>query len=755
MSDPVLEPPYRKPAAGLGALTASLAHVVKNRGILRNLKSLFRVNQPDGFDCPGCAWPEPKESSRIGEYCENGVKAVTFETTSKRVGPDFFAQHPVGWLRRQTHHWLENQGRLTHPMRYDRATDRYVPVAWAEAFALIGSKLKALASPDRAIFYTSGRTSNEAAFLYQLFARRFGTNNLPDCSNMCHESSGYALTETIGVGKGTVTLEDFEHADAVFVIGQNPGTNHPRMLTELERVSARGARIVTFNPLKEPGLVSFTHPKHMVGTLLGRGTPISSHYYPVLVGGDLAALTGVCKHVLDADAADPGKVLDQRFIAEHTDGLAAFAGQVNATDWATIESQSGLTREQLREAAEVYLKADRVLVLRQPHRPAGDHAVATIQMVVNLLLLRGNVGKPGAGACPVRGHSNVQGDRTMGIVERPTAAFLGSLKQVFGFDPPAHHGFDTVEAITAMADGRAEVFVGMGGNFAAATPDTELTEAALARCTLTVHVSTKLNRSHLCPGRDALILPCLGRSEVDRQAAGPQRVTVEDSMSMVHASSGSNPPASEHLRSEVAIVCGIAEATLTDGGIGWAGFRSDYRKIREKIADTFPRLFADFETKIDTPGGFYLGNAARDRVWNTATGKARFTAHAVPDLTLPAGQLRLMTIRSHDQFNTTVYDLHDRYRGVHGTRMVVFLNPADIADRGLRDGQAVDLHSHTAEDGLTRTARGFTVVPYDIPRGCAAAYFPETNVLVSKDSFADKSRTPLSKFIPVTVTAAG
>ncbi len=756
MSDPTPapKPPHPTPAAGLGALVSSFKHVVQNRGVVRNLRSLFRVNQPDGFDCPGCAWPEPNDPSRVGEYCENGVKAVTFETTAKRVTPDFFARHTVGWLRGQTHHWLENQGRLTHPMRYIRAADRYEPVSWEDAFALIGTTLRALDDPNRALFYTSGRTSNEAAFVYQLFARRFGTNNLPDCSNMCHESSGTALNEQIGVGKGTVTLEDFDHADAIFVIGQNPGTNHPRMLSELQRAAERGAKIVTFNPLREPGLVSFTHPKHPLRTLLGRGTAISTHYYQVLVGGDLAALTGLCKHLLEMEAADPGKVLDRAFIDAHTDGFDAFAAQVAAADWPTIERESGLTREQLREAAEVYHSANSVIACWAMGLTQHKHAVATIQMVANLLLLRGNVGKPGAGACPVRGHSNVQGDRTMGINERPPQAFLDGLKAAFGFDPPHHHGHDVVGAINAMADGSASVFIGMGGNFAAATPDTEFTEAALQKCALTVHVSTKLNRSHLCPGRDALILPCLGRSERDVQTTGPQRVTVEDSMSMVHASTGSNPPASEHLFSEVAIVCGIAEATLSDSGIDWAGFRADYRRIREKITATLPQLFADYETKIDHRGGFYLGSPARDRAWKTATGRARFLAHPIHPHVLPPGQLRLMTVRSHDQYNTTVYDLHDRYRGVHGTRMVVFLHPADLAARGLTDGDAIDLHSHTPEDGLTRTARGFRAVAYDIPPGCAAAYFPETNGLVSKDSFAHRSRTPLSKFIPITVTPA-
>jgi molybdopterin-dependent oxidoreductase alpha subunit len=527
------------------------------------------------------------------------------------------------------------------------------------------------------------------------------------------------------------------------------------MLVELQKAAERGAKVMTFNPLREPGLVSFTHPKHAVSTLLGRGTAISSHYYQVLVGGDLAALTGICKHLLDAEAADPGKVLDRRFIDEHTDGFDAFAAQANAADWPTIERESGLSRDQLHEAAEVYRAAKNVIACWAMGLTQHKHAVATIQMVVNILLMRGNVGRPGAGACPVRGHSNVQGDRTMGINEHPPAAFLDGLKNAFGFDPPHPHGHDTVGAINAMGDGSATVFIGMGGNFAAATPDTEFTEAALQKCALTVHVSTKLNRSHLCPGKEALILPCLGRSERDVQATGPQRVTVEDSMSMVHASAGSNPPASEHLLSEVAVVCGIAEATFPgDASIDWAGFRADYRRVRAKITATLPHLFTGYEEKIDTRGGFYLGNPARDRVWKTATGKARFLAHPIHPHVLPAGQLRLMTIRSHDQFNTTVYDLHDRYRGVHGTRMVVFLHPADLAERGLTDGAAIDLHSHTPEDGLTRTARGFTAVAYDIPRGCAAAYFPETNGLVSKDSYAIRSRTPLSKFIPVTITPA-
>ncbi|QDU59705.1 Formate dehydrogenase H [Planctomycetes bacterium Pan216] len=744
---------YHHPAGGMGALVSSGQMLLESAGIVDGVASLLRVNQPQGFDCPGCAWPEPGKASRM-EFCENGIKAVTFETTGKRVTPEFFAKHTVTYLNEQTDHWLENQGRLTHPMRYNAETDHYEPIEWKDAFALIGSKLQGLNHPNEAIFYTSGRTSNEAAFLYQLLARRFGTNNMPDCSNMCHESSGSALTEAIGIGKGTVTIADFDEADAIFVFGQNPGTNHPRMLSELEKASERGARIVSFNPLREPGLLNFTHPKDVVGVLTGRSTPISTHYYQVTVGGDLAALKGILKVIVEAEDQAPGTVFDHDFLKEHTSGLEELLADIHAADWDAIERESGLTREQLRESADVYLASERVIICWAMGLTQHKHAVATIQYVVNLLLLRGMIGKPGAGACPVRGHSNVQGDRTMGIVERPAPAFLEGLKRAFGFEPPSEHGVDVVGAINAMLDGKGKVFIGMGGNFVAATPDTMKTSEAMNRCVLTVHVSTKLNRSHVVHGKDALILPCLGRTELDVQASGPQKVTVEDSMSQVHASRGKKAPASPHLLSEPAIIAGIANATLVDSGIAWDEMVRDYRLIRQKIAEVVP-VFAGYEQRIDANGGFYLGNSARERNWKTATGKARFMAHPLPELQLPAGQLRLMTIRSHDQFNTTVYALNDRYRGIKGKRMVLFMNPEDIHERGLKAGDKVDITSHTQEDGLERHARGFEVIAYDIPRGCAAAYFPETNVLVSKDSFAEKSRTPLSKFIPITVAGTG
>jgi len=742
---------YPKPAGGMDALLAGVRHTLKEKNTLRSMKTLLRVNQPDGFDCPGCAWPEPKDASRL-EFCENGIKAVTFETTAKRVGPDFFAKHSVTELNARSDHWLEAQGRLTHPMRYHANTDHYQPVSWDEAFNLIGEKLKALDNPDQAIFYTSGRTSNEAAFLYQLLARLYGTNNLPDCSNMCHESSGVALGEAIGIGKGTVTLEDFQEADAIFIMGQNPGTNHPRMLSELQKASRRGAKIVTFNPLREAALVAFAHPKHPTELLTGHDTPISTHYYQVLVGGDLAALTGVIRHVLEAEDANPGSVLDHDFIREHTSDFDAFVEPLKNADWQTIEAQSGLTREQLKEAAEVYTAAERVIVCWAMGLTQHKHAVPTIQMIVNLLLLRGNLGKPGAGACPVRGHSNVQGDRTVGITEKPKPAFLQNLARVFDFTPPTEHGLDTMGAIHAMAEGRAKVFVGMGGNFAAATPDTDHTIAALRHCELTVHVSTKLNRSHVVPAADALILPCLGRTELDVQSGGPQKVTVEDSMSMVHASAGKNPPASQHLLSEPAIIAGIAKAALESqtSSIDWDELIADYRRIRDKIAEVLPDLFHDYNDRIQQPGGFYLGNSARDRAWKTATNKARFTSHTIPDLTLAAGQLRLMTLRSHDQFNTTIYDVHDRYRGVRGDRKVIFMHPVDLKERGLSDGQRVEITSHYEND-KQRTVTGFRTMAYDIPRGCAAGYFPEMNPLVTANDWAEKSRTPLSKFIPVTI----
>lgn len=733
-------------AGGWGALNSSL-HFLRRESFLKGNATLFRMNQPGGFDCPGCAWPDPKNAS-VTEFCENGVKALTYETTSKRATPELFARHTVTEMRQWDDFTLENTGRLTHPMAYNPTTDRYEPVAWDEAFARIANHLRSLATPDEAIFYTSGRTSNEAAFLYQLLGRLYGTNNFPDCSNMCHESSGVGMRESLATGKGTVTLEDFEEADAIFIFGQNPGTNHPRMLTELEKASRRGARIVSFNPLREAGLLNFTHPQHAMDMLFGRSTPISSHYYQPRVGGDLAAVRAMAKHILEKAADDP-PVLDADFLARHTHGFEDYRRMVMETPWDLLLEQCGLTRAQIVEAAEVYLGAKSVICCWAMGITQHRHGVANVQEIVNLLLLRGNIGRPGAGPCPVRGHSNVQGDRTVGITEEPSEDFLVRLEKEFGFTAPRRHGYSVVHAIKAMAEGRGKFFLGMGGNFASATPDSEFTWEALRRCEMTVHVSTHLNRSHVVHGKQALILPCLGRSEADIQASGRQSVTVEDSMSMVHASTGTNRPASEHLKSEPAIVAGLGKALFPGGPVDWEALVADYDRIRERIEAVIPG-FADYNAKIREPGGFQLRNPAAHRQWNTATGRANFVVNSLPDLTVAPGRLRLMTLRSHNQYNTTVYDSGDRYRGIEGERRVLFLNPVDMRELGLDEKSRVTIRSHAA-DGRERLAPGFRPVFYDIPRGCAAAYYPETNVLVGIDEHAVKSLTPMSKYIEVTL----
>ncbi len=756
--------PYDKPAGGWDALRSSLRHLREQDIVVKGSRTLLRANQPDGFDCPGCAWPDRDHTSTF-EFCENGAKAVAAEATRHRAGPDLFAQYSVARLAEYSDHWLEQQGRLTHPMRYDAATDHYVPVGWDEAFALIAGHLNALPSPDEAVFYTSGRTSNEAAFLYQLFVRHYGTNNFPDCSNMCHESSGTAMKKQIGVGKGTVSLHDFEKADAIFIFGQNPGTNHPRMLGELRDAAKRGCRIVAFNPLRERGLERFVDPQDKLQMATFGSSKIASDYLQLKIGGDLAAVKGIVKHVLERDAqalarGEPS-LLDRAFIAGHTAGFDAFAADVQAESWDTIVAESGLSQARILEVGDIYLRSERVIACWGMGITQHKHSVATINMIVDLLLLRGNLGREGAGACPVRGHSNVQGDRTMMIWEKPPAAFLDRLRQVFGFDPPRHEGYDTIGAIEAMIDGRAKVFFGMGGNFAIATPDSEATARGLRRCALTVNVTTKLNRSHLVHGREALILPCLGRTEIDLQAAGPQAVTVEDSMSMVHLSSGINPPASDELLSEPAIVARLAHATLgARSKVPWLWLVEDYDRIRDLIEKTFDD-FHDFNARVRVPGGFRLSNTARERIWDTPTGKANFIAAPVPTDN-PIHRARrnhraqpvftLATTRSHDQYNTTVYGLDDRYRGVFGERRVLFINAGDIATLGMKAGDWVDLES-LCEDGVKRVARRFLLVEYDIPRGCLAAYYPETNPLVPLGSFADESRTPTSKSVPVIVTA--
>ncbi len=762
--------PYDKPAGGWDALKSSWQALRQQDAVLRGPGTLLRTNQPTGFDCPGCAWPDRNPHSTF-EFCENGVKAVANEATTKRVTADFFAAHSVAWLAEQSDEFLEAQGRLTEPMAYDPASDRYVPIGWDAAFARIADALNALASPDEAIFYTSGRTSNEAAFLYQLVVRAYGTNNMPDCSNMCHEPSGVAMTEQIGSGKGTVTLDDFELADAIFVFGQNPGTNHPRMLGELRRAAKRGCRIVAFNPLRERGLERFTDPQSPAEMLGGGSTDIASHYFQPKIGGDLAVATGIAKVVIQsADSERDPHALDIAFIAANTHGYDDFADCVRDAAWPDIERESGLSRAQLEQAAQIYLDSRATIFCWGMGITQHRRSVATIQMLTNLLLVRGNIGKPGAGPCPVRGHSNVQGDRTMGIYEKPAPAFLDRLGAEFAFEPPRTHGFDTIDAIEAMRDGRGKVFFAMGGNFAAATPDSDVTHAALRRCALTVQVSTKLNRSHIVHGREALILPCLGRTEIDLQAGGLQAVTVEDSMSMVHLSSGMNAPAARELLSEPAIVARLAAATLPHSTIPWLALIEDYDRIRERIAKVIPG-FEDFNARVRHPGGFHLHHPCRERVFPTKSGKAMFFAHPLVDTAvvggasapskplqdfpgkLPAASsgpkplLQLMTVRSHDQYNTTVYSSNDRYRGVHGLRRVCFISRADLDALGFADGEHVDLVS-VWTDG-ERVARDFRLVEYDIPAGCLAGYFPETNALVPLGSHAERARTPASKSIPV------
>lgn len=739
------------PAAGLPAVLSSVRHATREMGARRALGTLARLNQEGGFDCPGCAWPEPADPARM-EFCENGAKHVAHEATNKRVGAEFFAHWPVSELEKQSDLWLEQQGRLVQPMIRRRGAEHYEPIAWDDAFARIGEVLRGLDSPDEAVFYTSGRTSNEAAFLYQLFARRFGTNNLPDCSNMCHESSGTGLIETIGVGKGTVSLVDFDYAEAIFLLGQNPGTNHPRMLTTLQQAKRRGAKIVSINPLRERGLVSFGHPQE-IGGLLGRGTAISDLFLRVRVGGDIAVLQGIAKELLEREAAAPGSILDGAFIEEHTTGFDAYREALARVSWSDLVEQSGISRAEMQQAADIYAGARSVIACWAMGLTQHKFSVANVQEVVNLLLLRGNLGRAGAGACPVRGHSNVQGDRTMGITMKPLASFLQTLGAEFRFEPPVMHGYDTPAAIQAMSEGSAKVFIALGGNFAAATPDVDFTHAALRRCQLTVQISTKLNRSHLVAGEEAILLPCLGRTEVDVQESGPQFVTVEDSMALVHASEGRNPPASPELRSEPAIVAGIAAATLPDGGgISWSQFAANYDRIRDRIARVVPG-FEDFNRRIRVPGGFSLPVAARERRFVTASGRAAFTVHPLPRIELAAGEYLMMTIRSHDQFNTTVYSLDDRYRGIRGDRCVVFMNADDIDAAGLVEGERVDIESH-ARGEILRVS-DFKVVAYDLPRRTTATYYPEGNPLVSIDHLADKSRTPAYKSVVVRVVKKG
>ncbi len=748
-------------AAGLPAIYQTLRFAVKEAGLIRGTAALLKVNQKTGFDCQSCAWPSPDHHRNMAEFCENGAKAVADEATTLKLTPDFFRQYSIADLQQRSDYWLGQQGRITQPMVKHSGASHYEPITWEDAYRLVGLELNSLPSPDAAAFYTSGRTSNEAAFLYQLFARQFGTNNLPDCSNMCHEASGEALSESIGIGKGCVKLEDIENTDAIFIIGQNPGTNHPRMLTSLqlakrEREGHAAAKIVSINPLPEVGSMRFKNPQdlknplRMAGVLFGEGSTLSDLWLPVRINGDVAVMKGIMKEMLAEEEQRPGTVFDLEFIRRYTTGYEELVADLHNTSWDDILFSSGVPRPQIRKAAEIAMGADRIICTWAMGLTQHKNAVDTIQTVMNFLLLRGNIGRQGVGPCPVRGHSNVQGDRTMGIWERMNDHFMEKLGEEFHFTPPPEHGTDTVETIKHMHDGKIRVFIAMGGNFLSATPDTEYTAHALRQCRLTAHVATKLNRSHLITGDIALLLPCLGRSEIDMQAGGAQFVTVEDSMGIINSSRGDRTPPDEQLRSEPAIVAGMARATLgSRTTVDWEGLVANYGLIRDHIEHVIPG-FENFNERI-AKDVFYLPNDARDhREFHNDVGKARFMVHPVPRNEVPAGRYIMMTIRSHDQFNTHIYGLDDRYRGIYNGRRVVFMNEEDINEAGLQQGQLVDLTSHFGDDEL-RCARHFLVAPYEIPRGCTATYFPETNVLVPVNSVADRCNTPTSKFVIISI----
>ncbi|MGA5895254.1 FdhF/YdeP family oxidoreductase [Streptomyces venetus] len=740
--------PPKQWAAGVPAVVHALEYSLEQTSPRKTGVDLLTMNQVGGVDCPGCAWADPAPGRRHrNEYCENGAKHINDEATTRRITADFFREHSVADLAGRSDMWLNQQGRLTEPMIKRPGSAHYEPIGWNEALGVLAQELKGLASPDEAVFYTSGRASNEAAFVLQLFARAFGTNNLPDCSNMCHESSGFALSETLGTGKGTVSLDDLHHADLIFLVGQNPGSNHPRQLSALEEAKRGGARIVAVNPLPEAGLRRFKNPQKARG-VVGRGTQIADRFLHIKPGGDLALFQALNHLLLEAEDAAPGTVLDHDFIDAHTTGFEEFAQHARTVDWDDVHTATGLTREEIEKVRDEVLGSERVIVCWAMGITQHKHGVPTIREIVNFLMLRGNLGRAGTGACPVRGHSNVQGDRTMGIWEQMPDTFLDALQKEFGFDPPRPHGLDSVNAIKAMREGRVNVFLALAGNFVRAAPDSAVTEEAMRSCRLTAHISTKLNRSHTVCGDTALILPTLGRTERDVQADGEQFVTVENSMSEVHTSQGRLEPASPLLLSEVAILCRLARQTL-DGkaDIPWSEFEGDYSTIRDRISRIVPG-FHDFNARVTRPGGFQLPNPVNEGVFNTKVDKALFTCNERVVPRAPEGHLLLQTLRSHDQWNTVPYSNNDRYRGIHGSRHVVLVNPADLIELGLAQGDHVDLVSVWA-DGTERRAENFEIVPYQAAKGSAAAYYPETNVLVPLDSVADISNQPTSKGIVV------
>jgi len=736
-------------AVGIKAIISALTHIKDEVGVVKGIRLLKNINQKDGFDCPGCAWPDPDaKRAFLAEYCENGAKAVAEEATKNKVSPLFFATHSVAALSKLSDYEIGKSGRITQPMYLPEGKDHYEEISWEAAFSIVGEELNSLDSPDEALFYTSGRTSNEAAFLYQLFVRQFGTNNLPDCSNMCHESSGAALVETLGIGKGSVTLDDFNHADLVIVMGQNPGTNHPRMLTALSETKKNGGKIITVNPLPEVGLMNYKDPQNPL-KWIGSGQDLTDLFLQVKINGDVALLKIILKLMKEREIANPGSVFNHDFIDKKTAGIEEMLKALDNYSIQELLPQTGISLEKIKEATTLIINNEKIIICWAMGLTQHKNAVDNIRELVNILLLKGSIGKKGAGTCPVRGHSNVQGDRTMGIWEKPSASFLDHLEKEFSFKAPRKHGLDVVASIEAMHQKKAKVFVGMGGNFVSATPDTEFTAAAIRNCALTVQISTKLNRSHLIHGKKALILPCLGRSEEDIQTSGMQFITVENSMGIVHQSHGHLKPHSEKLLSEPAIVVGIANATLKSTKTDWTGFASNYDLIRSKIEATIPG-FKNYNERVRIKGGFYLPNNARENNYaSTASGKANFTLNEPSDLKLESNQFIMMTIRTHDQYNTTIYGLDDRYRGVLNERRVVFMNKKDMKTQNLKQLDVVDLTSHFKDE--RRIARGFLVVGYNIPKQCTATYFPEANVLVPLKSVAKISNTPASKTVIISI----
>ena len=744
---------YDSPAGGWGAAAATAKVLLEQSVVTKGSRALLSMNQPGGFKCPSCAFPDASCTKKL-EFCENGAKALAHEATKFRVTREFFAQHSVTELMEQSDYWLEMQGRLTEPMRYDAATDHYVPVSWEDAFALIGGHLRALESPDQAEFYTSGRTANETAFLYSIFVREYGTNNFPDCSNMCHEPTSRGLPPSIGVGKGTVILGDFEHAEAIFLIGHNAGTNAPRMMTPLVEARKRGVPIVAVNPMPERALIKFTEPQDIVQMATFGSTEISSEFVHIKVGGDLALLKGMMKVLFEREAAGE-PVLDHAFIAEHTSGFDALKADIEAQRWPDLVAAAGIGEAQIRRCAEIYIASNATLICYGMGVTQHQRGSELVQQIANLLLLKGNFGKPGAGISPIRGHSNVQGDRTVGIDEKPAQAYLDRVRDVFGFEPPRGHGHHAVESVEAMLAGTAKVFIGLGGNFVRAVPDTDRSYAAMRGLDLTVGIATKLNRGHLVHGRDALILPVVARSERIETAKGEQFVTIEDSMSNVTASRGVLDPASEHLLPETEIVCRMAMATLPESKVDWASYIDDYGLIRDKIAEVYPALYEGFSERIKAPMGFHLDIPPRRRVWVTRDGKANFLVLPGLDVNAPVADpamLRLATVRSHDQFNTTIYSYNDRYRGVYNDRMILFMNADDIAARGLEAGTKVALET-VGIDGIARRVEGLTIIDYPMSRGSVAGYYPELNPLLPLAFYDKVSGCPAAKSIPVRVAA--